>query len=65
VETLTLMERDNTVFHERIDHLLRADGSVIISIGIAGVTEYDDQGLITHWRDYCDPTALHVLMTGA
>jgi limonene-1,2-epoxide hydrolase len=65
VETRTIMEQDNVVIHERIDHLLRADGSVIISIGIAGVTEYDSDGLIAHWRDYCDPTALHVLMSSA
>jgi limonene-1,2-epoxide hydrolase len=61
VDTLNIMQTGNTVFHERVDHMLRLDGSIIISITIAGVTEFDDDGLIRHWRDYCDPAPLFAL----
>jgi limonene-1,2-epoxide hydrolase len=61
VDTLNIMAAGNTVFHERLDHMLRADGSVIISIAIAGVTEFDAAGRIRHWRDYCDPAPLFAL----
>jgi limonene-1,2-epoxide hydrolase len=61
VDTLNITTKGNTVFHERIDHMLRADRSLIISIAIAGVTEFDDAGRIRHWRDYCDPAPLFAL----
>jgi limonene-1,2-epoxide hydrolase len=61
LDTLNIMAAGNTVFHERLDHMLRADGSVIISIAIAGVTEFDAAGRIRHWRDYCDPAPLFAL----
>jgi limonene-1,2-epoxide hydrolase len=65
VDTLNIMTEGDTVFHERIDHMLRADGSVIISISIAGVTMFNDAGQIRHWRDYCDPAPLFALASGA
>jgi limonene-1,2-epoxide hydrolase len=65
VDTLNITEADNKVYHERIDHLLRTDGSVIISIPISGITEFDDNGKIIHWRDYCDPGDLLALMAGS
>jgi limonene-1,2-epoxide hydrolase len=64
VDTLNIMATGNTVFHERVDHMLRADGSQIISIAIAGVTVFDDAGQIRHWRDYCDPAPLFALANG-
>lgn len=65
VETVNRIESGLLVFHERIDHILRADGSLVVSIAIAGITEFDDHGLIRHWRDYCDPTPLHELVNAA
>ncbi|WP_143548862.1 limonene-1,2-epoxide hydrolase family protein [Rhodococcus sp. ACS1] len=64
VEVRHIAEVGNIVLHERIDHLLRADGSIIISTPIAGITEFDDNGKITHWREYNDPTRLLALMAG-
>jgi limonene-1,2-epoxide hydrolase len=65
VDMLHIAEADGIVFHERIDHLLRADKSRIISIKIAGITEFDSEGKIRAWRDYTDPGPLLALMTGA
>ncbi|MDV6271415.1 limonene-1,2-epoxide hydrolase family protein [Rhodococcus globerulus] len=62
VEVLHITESANIVFHERIDHLLRADRSIILSTPIAGITEFDANGKITHWREYNDPTRLLAMM---
>ncbi|MGC0362499.1 limonene-1,2-epoxide hydrolase [Rhodococcus sp. 27YEA15] len=62
VEVLHITEVGNRVFHERIDHLLREDGSIILSTPIAGITEFDDNGKIAHWREYNDPTKLLAMM---
>jgi limonene-1,2-epoxide hydrolase len=63
VDMLNIAEsRDGKVLHERVDHLLRADKSLIISIQIAGITEFSADGKIKAWRDYTDPTPLLALM---
>jgi limonene-1,2-epoxide hydrolase len=64
VETLNIAQVGNLVYNERIDHIIRADGSVVLSIPIAGVIEFNEDGLIQHFRDYCDTTALVAAMTG-
>jgi limonene-1,2-epoxide hydrolase len=64
VETLNIAQVGNLVYNERIDHIIRADGSVVLSIPIAGVIEFNDDGLIQHFRDYCDTTALVAAMAG-
>jgi limonene-1,2-epoxide hydrolase len=64
VETLNIAQVGNLVYNERIDHLTRADGSIVLSIPIAGVIEFNDDGLIQHFRDYCDTTDLVAAMTG-
>lgn len=61
VETLSMYEIGNLVISERIDHIVRKDGSIPATIPIAGFVTYNDEGLITHWRDYCDPSPLHNL----
>jgi limonene-1,2-epoxide hydrolase len=65
VETLNIAQVGNLVYNERIDHIVRADGSVVLSIPIAGVIEFNDDGLVAHWRDYCDTTGLVSAMAGA
>ncbi len=41
-----------TVSTERIDHLLRPDGTLIASLPVAGVLRLDDDGRIVEWREY-------------
>lgn len=52
------------VLTERIDHLLRADGSVIMSARCMGVFEVSD-GRITAWRDFFEPPEAAVAAAGA
>jgi limonene-1,2-epoxide hydrolase len=42
------------VWSERIDHLVRADGSVIASVPLVGVMQFADDGRVQHWREYFD-----------
>jgi limonene-1,2-epoxide hydrolase len=65
VDTLNIAQVGNLVYNERIDHIIRADGSVVLSIPIAGVIEFTEAGLVVSWRDYCDTTALVATMAGA
>lgn len=64
VETLNIAQVGNLVYNERVDHITRADGSVVLSIPICGVIEFNEDGLIQHFRDYCDTTALVAAMAG-
>jgi limonene-1,2-epoxide hydrolase len=64
VETLNIAQVGDRVYNERIDHIIRADGSTVLSIPIAGVIEFNGDGLVAHWRDYCDTTDLVAAMTG-
>jgi limonene-1,2-epoxide hydrolase len=64
VETLNIAQVGNLVYNERIDHIIRADGWVVLSIPICGVIEFNVDGRIQHFRDYCDTTALVAAMTG-
>src|ERR1700758_2544185 len=54
VESLSIAQGGHLVFSERIDPISRADGSVVLSIPIAGVIEFNEDGLIQQFRDYCD-----------
>jgi limonene-1,2-epoxide hydrolase len=54
VEILHLGQSGNVVYSERIDHLIDSKGSRFISLPVAGVMALDDDGRITHWRDYWD-----------
>ena len=57
VEMLAIAENGETVFTERIDHLIAPDGHVVRSIRILGVFEVSG-GKIAGWRDYFDTAAL-------
>jgi len=64
VEMLNVTEDGNKVYHERIDHILRKDGSIVISIPICGITEFDADGRIAVWRDYCNPIGMLDIIAG-
>ena len=53
-DILNLAVRGNVAFAERIDHLRRADGSLIASVPVTGVFEFNSAGRITAWREYFD-----------
>ncbi|OLT09035.1 hypothetical protein BJF78_06850 [Pseudonocardia sp. CNS-139] len=64
VDMVNVAQTGNTVFHERIDHILKKDGSVVISIPIAGVTDFNDDGKIVSWRDYANPIGMLDIIAG-
>lgn len=53
IDILAAAGLGNSVLTERVDHLLRADGSIIASIRLMGTLEVAD-GKIVAWRDYFD-----------
>ena len=53
VELLQIIATDRCVVSERIDHLLKADKHLIISIPVAGVMDFEG-GKIVGWREYFD-----------
>jgi limonene-1,2-epoxide hydrolase len=54
VEMRSIAVVGNTVHTQRVDHLRRADGSLIASAPVAGVLTYNgDQ--IEVWKEYFDP----------
>lgn len=54
VDILRIAVSDGVVWTERIDDLLRSDGSVIVSVPIVGVMEMARDGRIRRWREYFD-----------
>jgi limonene-1,2-epoxide hydrolase len=55
----------DVAFVERVDHLRRSDGSLILSIPITGAFEFNRRGQIAAWREYMDPgPALQLLGKG-
>ena len=55
----------NGVVHTaRIDHLRRADGSLIGSPPVAGVLTFEN-GKIVHWKEYFDPAVFGVKTLGS
>lgn len=59
---------DGTVHTERLDHLCRADGGLIVTAPVAGILNWQD-GQIVAWREYFDSAtfisrALPRLITG-
>jgi limonene-1,2-epoxide hydrolase len=46
----------NVVFTERIDEILAADGTLMMSVPVVGVTEFRD-GKVCAWREYFDSAA--------
>jgi limonene-1,2-epoxide hydrolase len=52
-------------FVERVDHLRRADGSLIISAAVTGVFEFNRHGQIAAWREYFDSAPVTAVMAQA
>jgi limonene-1,2-epoxide hydrolase len=62
VEDLTLAASGNTVFAERIDHFVRADGKIMLTIRVNGV--FLVEGLkLREWRDYFDTAGIAAAVT--
>jgi limonene-1,2-epoxide hydrolase len=55
VDMLHMSSTGAVVHTERVDHLRRADGSLIVSAPVAGVLEIDGDK-VTAWREYFDAT---------
>jgi limonene-1,2-epoxide hydrolase len=64
VEMVNVTQDGAKVYHERIDHILNSEGKVVISIPIAGITEFNDAGKIVNWRDYCNPIGMLDIIAG-
>lgn len=58
VEIRQLAVRDGVVHSARVDHLRRADGTLLVSAPVAGVMVFDDDGKISEWREYFDVASL-------
>lgn len=54
VDLLSIAVVGNVVHTQRIDHLRRADGSLIASAPVAGVLNYADDQVVA-WKEYFDP----------
>lgn len=54
VDLLQVTHTGNVICNERIDHLMNSQGEEIIGVPLAGVFVFDENGLITYWRDYWD-----------
>ena len=57
VEMLAIAENGNQVLTERIDSLYTHDGTLAISLAIAGIFDVED-GKIVGWRDYFDTASV-------
>jgi limonene-1,2-epoxide hydrolase len=58
VEIRALAADGNQVLTERIDRLIKADGSVAAVIPVMGVLELDDTLKVHRWREYFDISIL-------
>lgn len=61
-EIVKTVVQGRDVVVERIDHLLREDGSAILTMKVLGILAVQD-GKIVEWREYADASALGALMT--
>jgi limonene-1,2-epoxide hydrolase len=62
VEYRAIASVGNVVFTERVDWLIRSDGSRVGPLPVVGVTEFRD-GKISAWREYYDSKNLESLGT--
>jgi limonene-1,2-epoxide hydrolase len=53
IDVPSIAAADGAVHSERIDHLRRADGSLIGSVAVAGILRWEN-GRIVAWREYFD-----------
>lgn len=54
VEILGVAAHGDKVFVERIDHIRRADGTLVASAPTTGVMTFGADGRLVHWREYYD-----------
>jgi limonene-1,2-epoxide hydrolase len=64
VDMLHISSNGSVVHTERVDHLRRADGSLIVSAPVAGVLEIDGDQIVA-WREYFDATEFLALFASA
>ena len=57
VDNLAIAAQGNKVLTERVDHLLRADGSEAMAARVLGIFEVEN-GKIVAWRDYFDTAGM-------
>jgi limonene-1,2-epoxide hydrolase len=57
VDNLAIAAQGNKVLTERVDHLLKADGSEAMAARVMGIFEVEN-GKITAWRDYFDTAGM-------
>ena len=57
VDNLAIAAQGNKVLTERIDHLLRPDGSEAMAARVMGIFEVEN-GKISAWRDYFDTAGM-------
>jgi limonene-1,2-epoxide hydrolase len=57
VELLSIAVAGQVVHTQRIDHLRRRDGSLIVAAPVAGVLTYRGDRIVT-WKEYFDPTVM-------
>lgn len=62
IEIRTLLATDDVVMVERDDHLLRADGSTMVTVPVMGVFELNSRSQVAKWRDYFDPGPFLAMM---
>jgi limonene-1,2-epoxide hydrolase len=63
VDMLAIAEAGGKVLTERIDHMIDADGKVLMSAPVMGIFEIEG-GKITAWRDYFDSKGALAAQTG-
>lgn len=63
VEFRNVAAAGDVVFTERVDWMVRPDGSRVGPLPVVGVTEFRD-GKISAWREYFDSRNLDVLANG-
>ncbi|WP_051470891.1 limonene-1,2-epoxide hydrolase family protein [Patulibacter minatonensis] len=61
VDWVEIEQVGNTVWNERVDHMVDAAGERFLAIPIAGFFRFDDAGTLTAWRDYWDMRKLLAL----
>jgi limonene-1,2-epoxide hydrolase len=54
----------DVVLNERVDHVLRTDGSVIADLPVMAIFEIRDDKIVA-WRDHFNPDLLRAALTGA
>ncbi len=57
VDNLAIAAQGKKVLTERVDHLLKADGSEAMAARVMGIFEVEN-GKITAWRDYFDTAGM-------